>query len=325
MRYAPRRALLPALFVAVCWASGAASQSYPAKPIRMIVPFAPGGPTDILGRILAHKLGEALGQQVVVDNRGGAGGIIGTELVVKAPPDGYTLLMSPSAPIAINVTLNSSVPYDTLRDLSPVIRVANTVFALVVHPSLPVHNVKELIALLKARPDELSYASAGSGTPQHLAAELFKTRAGVRMTHVPYKGSGPATAEVVAGQVPISFETFITTLPHIRAGRLRALAQTGIRRSPHLPDVPTLAETVIPGYEAVGWFGLLAPAGTPRPVVARLHDEMAKALDGAELKQRLTDLGADPVSESPEQFRAFLASEIAKWATVIRDSGAKVD
>ena len=315
--------------LALLWSSAASAQAsdtreYPTKPIRMIVPFPAGGPTDIVGRIMAQKLSEALGQQVVVDNRGGASGIIGTDMAAKSPPDGYTLLMAPSA-LAIVVSLYKSVPYDPLKDLAPVIRVASTAFVLVVHPSVPATNVKQLIALLKTRPKEFSYASAGNGTPQHLTTELFKTEAHVRMTHVPYKGSAPAINDVIAGQVPVAFDAFLVALAQIKAGRLRALAQTGRTRSIHLPHVPTKAETVLPGFEAIGWFGLFAPAGTPQAIIARLHEDAAKAFNTPEVKQRLIDLGSDLVIEGPEQFRAFIAAEIVKWVKVIEASGAKVD
>jgi tripartite-type tricarboxylate transporter receptor subunit TctC len=315
-----------ALLVAALLSSAAASaRSWPAKPVRFIVPFPPGGSTDVLGRIVAVKLTEALGQQVIVDNRGGAGGIIGTDIVVKSPPDGYTLLMTASAPIAINVTLMKNVPYDPLKDLAPVGRIGSTPLVLVIHPSVPARSVKELIALLRARPNDFTYASAGSGTPQHLSAELFKTLANVKMRHVPYKGSGPAMIDVISGQIPITFEVFITALPYVKSGRLRALAQTGSTRSPHLPDVPTIGETGVPGYESAGWYGVLAPAGTPAAIVGRLHADMARIMSGAEMQQRMAELGADPARETPEQVGAFIRAEIVKWAKVIRDSGATAD
>ena len=315
-----------ALLVAALLLSAAASaQSWPAKPVRFIVPFPPGGSTDVLGRIVAVKLTETLGQQVIVDNRGGAGGIIGTDIVVKSPPDGYTLLMTASAPIAINVTLMKNVPYDPLKDLAPVSRIGSTPLVLVIHPSVPARSVKELIALLRARPNDFTYASAGSGTPQHLSAELFKTLANVKMRHVPYKGSGPAMIDVISGQIPITFEVFITALPYVKGGRLRALAQTGSTRSAHLPDVPTIGETGVPGYESAGWYGVLAPAGTPPAIVGRLHADMARIMSGADMQQRMAELGADPARETPEQFGAFIRAEIVKWAKVIKDSGATAD
>ncbi len=304
---------------------GAMAQTWPGKPVRFIVPFPPGGSTDVLGRLVAAKLGEALGQQVIVDNRSGAGGIIGTDLVVKAPPDGYTLLMTASAPIAINVTLMKNVPYDPRKDLAPVSRIGSTPLVLVVHPSIPARSVKELITLLRARPNEISYASAGSGTPQHLSAELFKTLANVRMTHVPYKGSGPAMIDVISGQVPVTFEVFITALTYVKSGRLRALAQTGASRSAHLPQVPTIGETGVPGYESAGWYGVFAPAGTSPQIVGRAHGELARIMATADMQQRMTELGADPAQETPEQFAAFIRAEIVKWAKVIRDSGATAE
>lgn len=321
----PSRPLVAAAALLAVHAAAFGQPAYPVKPVRMIVPFPPGGSTDIVGRVVAQKLTESLGQQVVVENRGGAGGTIGTEAAARAPADGYTLLMSPSAPIAINVTLYKNLKYDTLRDFAPIIRIASSPLVLVVHPSVPVKSARELIAMLKARPHDFVYASAGNGTPQHLAAELFKTLAGVRMTHVPYKGSGQAIADVIAGQVPITFETFVSALEYTKSGRLRALAQTGAARSAQLPAVPTIAETGVRGYEAIGWWGLLAPAGTPQPVVTRLHSELARVFDTPEMRQRLVDLGSDPVIESPAQFGAFIKAEIAKWAKVIEESGAKVD
>ena len=307
------------------WGAPPSAQTWPAKPIRFIVPFPPGGSTDVLGRIVASKLSEALAQQVIVDNRGGAGGVIGTEAAVKSTPDGYTLLFSASAPIAINVTLMKNVPYDPRKDLTPVSRVASVPLVLVVHPSVPARSVQELTALLRARPNDFSYASAGNGTPQHLSAELFKTLTNVKMTHVPYKGSGPAIIDVISGQVPITFEVFITALSYVKAGRLRALAQTGSARSIHLPDVPTIAETGVRAYESIGWYGLLAPAGTPQAVVGRLHSEMSRIMSTADMQQRMVDLGADPANETPEQFGAFIRAEIVKWAKVIQESGAKPD
>jgi tripartite-type tricarboxylate transporter receptor subunit TctC len=261
----------------------------------------------------------------VVDNRGGAGGIIGTDLVVKSPPDGYTLLMTASAPIAINVTLYKKVPYDPLKDLVPVARIGSTPLVLVIHPSVPARSVRELIALLRARPRDFTYASAGSGTPQHLSAELFKTLAGVQMQHIPYKGSGPAMIDVISGQIPITFEVFITALSYVKSGRLRALAQTGSTRSQHLPDVPTIGETGVPGYESIGWYGVLAPAATPPAIVTRVHSEVMRIMATPDMQQRMADLGADPARDTPDQFGAFIRAEIGKWAKVIRDSGATAD
>ena len=306
------------------WAP-AIAQTWPTKPVRVVVPFPPGGSTDVLGRILATRLTEALGQQVVVDNRAGAGGIIGTDIVVKAPSDGHTLLFSASAPIAINVTLMKNVPYDSRRDLMPVVRIGSVPLVLVVHPVVPARSVKELIALLRARPNDFTYASAGSGTPQHLSAELFKTLANVKMTHVPYKGSGPAITDVIAGQVPITFEVFITALSYVKSGRLRALAQTGSTRSLHLPDVPTIAETGVRAYESIGWYGLFAPAATPPAVVSRLSTDVSRIMATPDMQRRMAELGADPASETSEQFAPFIRNEIVKWAKVIRESGATAD
>ena len=313
------------LFAAMLFSSAVLAQNWPAKPVRLVVPFPPGGSTDVLGRIVAAKLGETLGQQFVVDNRSGAGGIIGTDAVVKAAPDGYTLLFTASAPIAINVTLMKNVPYDPTKDLAAIARIGSTPLVLVVHPSVPVRSVKELISLLRARPRDFSYASAGSGTPQHLSAELFKTLAHVQMTHIPFKGSGPAMIDVISGQLPITFEVFITALPYVKSGRLRALAQTGNVRSVHLPDVPTIGETGVPGYESAGWYGLLGPAAISPSIVNRLNSELARIIATPDMQQRMADLGADPARETPEQFAAFIRTEIVKWAKVIKESGATAE
>ena len=323
MKPAHRLQAASILFCAL--SASAAAQSYPTKPIRLIAPSSPGSGVDIVSRIVAQPLAADLGQQVVVDNRAGAGGIIGTDIVVKAPPDGHTLLFSASAPIAINVTLMKNVPYDSRRDLVPVVRIGSVPLVLVVHPVVPARTVKELIALLRSRPNDFTYASAGNGTPQHLSAELFKTLANVKMTHVPYKGSGPAITDVIAGQVPITFEVFITALSYVKSGRLRALAQTGSTRSVHLPDVPTIAETGVRAYESIGWYGLFAPAATPPAIVARLSTDVSRIMATADMQRRMAELGADPASETSEQFAAFIRNEIVKWAKVIKESGATAD
>lgn len=315
-----------AVFVAgTLFAAGAAAQQFPTKPVRIITPYPPGGTTDILSRMMVPHLQQALGQPILVESRSGAGGNVGTDVVVKSPADGYTLLMGASGPLAINVTLFRKLPYNPLKDLAPVIHVASVPLVLVVHPSIGAKNVAELITLLKGKPGGLNFASAGNGTPQHLSAELFKSLAGVDMTHVPYKGTGPAITDLVAGQVPIAFESMIAVLPHVQGGRLRALATTGPKRAAQLPDAPTVAEAGVKGYESIAWYGVMAPAGTPRDVVSLLNREMGRALNTPEVKARLTQLGSDTVHGTPEQFGAFIASEIEKWGKVVRASGATVD
>ena len=297
-----------------------AQAPYPAKTVRLVVPSAPGGGTDITARVMAPKLSEFLGQQVVVENRAGAGTMIGGEVVARAAPDGYTLLMGIST-LAINPAMYRKVPYDALRDLAPITQAVSLPNVLVTHPSLPVKTVKELVAFAKARPGQIQFASAGVGTNPHLAAELFLSMAGLKMLHVPYKGSGAGIIDVIAGHVPVMTPSILTGLPHARAGRLRALGVTSARRAGGAPDIPTIAEAGVPGYEAVQWFGILAPAGTPRSVVERVHREAVRVLQHAETRQRLIADGADPVASSPEEFAAFLRAETAKWAKVVKAIG----
>jgi tripartite-type tricarboxylate transporter receptor subunit TctC len=301
------------------------AQSYPVKPIKIVSPFPAGGPTDILGRLMAQTLTEALGQPVIVENRAGAGGTIGTDFVAKSAGDGYTLVVGAPGPLAINVSLFKKLPYDPLNDLEPVIQVASVPLVVVVHPSFPAKTLGELIAALKAKPDGYAFASAGNGTPQHLSGELFKTMAGVAMMHVPYKGSGPALADVIAGQVPIMIESSVNVLQQIKAGRVRALAVTARRRARQLPDVPTVDEAGVPGYETATWYGLLASKGTPQPIVHKLNAALTRALDTPQLRERIAELGSDPVHGSPEDFRAFIRAEIAKWDEVVKRSGATLD
>lgn len=314
-----------AVFSVMLWSAAVSAQAYPTKPVKFIVAYPPGGPTDILARMLSPKLQAGLGQPFLVESRPGAGGNVGTDFVAKSPPDGYTILLSASGPLAINVTLYKSLPFDPLKDLTPVIHVASVPLVLVVHPSVPAQTVRELIALLKSKPDGYSFSSAGNGTPQHLSAELFQTMAGVKMVHVPYKGSAPAINDLVGGQVLIAFESMVAVLPQVKGGRLRALATTGTRRSSLLPDVPTVAEAGVPGYVSIAWYGVVAPGGTPKAIVDRLNAEIAKALDTPELKQRLAELGSDPVHGTPEQFGAFIKSETVRWGKVVKESGATVD
>ena len=303
--------------------AAAHAQVYPVKPIRMIVAYPPGGGTDIVGRTLAQKLGESLGQSVVVENRGGASGNIGTELAARAAPDGYTILMGNVAPNAINVSLFKELPFDPVADFAPVSLVASTPNILVVHPSTRARTVKEVIALAKAKPGAFNFASAGVGSSSHLAGELFRILAGADIVHVPYKGAGPAMVDVLSGQVQLYFATMPAAMPHVKTGKLAPVAVTSARRSQALPDLPTIAESGVPAYEASTWYGVLAPAHTPSAVVARLHGDIAKILADAALHARLADQGFDPVGSSPEEFGAYIKSEILKWGKVIRDAGIR--
>ncbi len=308
---------------ALAISAAAHAQVYPVKPIRMIVAYPPGGGTDIVGRTLAQKLGESLGQSVVVENRGGASGNIGTELAARAAPDGYTILMGNVAPNAINVSLFKELPFDPVADFAPVSLVASTPNILVVHPSTRARTVKEVIALAKAKPGAFNFASAGVGSSSHLAGELFRILAGADIVHVPYKGAGPAMVDVLSGQVQLYFATMPAAMPHVKTGKLAPVAVTSARRSQALLDLPTIAESGVPAYEASTWYGVLAPAHTPSAVVARLHGDIAKILADAALHARLADQGFDPVGNSPEEFGAYIKSEILKWGKVIRDAGIR--
>jgi len=301
---------------------GAFAQNYPVRPIRMIVAYPPGGGTDIVGRMMAQKLGENLGQTVVVDNRGGATGNIGTELAARATPDGYTLLMGNVAPNAINVSLFKKLPFDPVKDFAPVSLVAVTPNILVGQPSLPVKTVKDLVALAKAKPGALNFPSAGVGSSSHLAGEMLKTLAGIDMVHVPYKGGGPALIALLSGQVQIMFATLPAAMPHVKSGKLRPVAVTTSRRSQALPELPTIAESGVSGYEATTWYGLLAPAGTPKAIVGRLHAEIVKIL-ATDTRQFLMAQGFEPAGTAPAEFAGYIKSEIAKWGKVIRDAGIK--
>ena len=312
---------LLAVAVAPAWAQG----TYPTKPVRVVVPFPAAGTTDILARAAAQKLSETWGQQVIVDNRPGAGGNIGSELVAKSAPDGYTLLMGTVGTHAINPSLYPKMPYDHVKDFVPVILVAGVPNVLVVHPSLPVNSVQELIAYAKANPGKLNFASSGSGTSIHLSGELFKVMTGVQMTHIPYKGSAPALTDLMGGQVQMMFDNLPSSLAFIKAGKLRALAVTSAQRSPALPDVPTVAESGVPGFEASSWFGLLAPAGTPRDIVAKINADTAKWLSSPDAKEKLAAQGAAAAGGSPEDFAKHIQAETAKWARVVKESGAKVE
>jgi tripartite-type tricarboxylate transporter receptor subunit TctC len=306
-------------------AASAFAADYPTKPIRLVVPFAAAGTTDFLARAIAQKLGHNLGTTVIVDNRPGAGGNIGSDIVAKSDPDGYTLLLGTVGTHAINASLYKKMPYDTVKDFAPITLVASVPNIVVVNPSVPVKSIKELLALAKSKPGQLSFASSGNGSSIHLSGELFKSMAGVDMLHVPYKGSGPAVADLVGGQVNLMFDNMPSSLPHVKSGRLRAIAVTSAKRSPAAPDLPTIAESGVPGYEAVAWFGVLAPAGTPPAIVKKLNAEIIKVLKSPDVAERLSSQGAEPVSNTPEQFSAYIKSEMAKWAKVIKASGAQVD
>jgi len=314
------RVLWALLFSAVAW--NATAQNFPAKPVRLIVPFAPGGPADIQARLIGPKLTEAWGQPVVVENRAGGNTIIATELTARADPDGHIVLVV-SAGFTINVSLYSKLPYDSLRDFAPVTQLTSGPAIVVVHPSLPVRSVKELIQLARSRPGQLTYASAG--LPSQLAVELFKVMTGTDLVHVPYKGAAPAMIDLIAGHVQVSFPTIIGAFSHVQAGRLRALATTGAKRAPAAPDLPTMMEAGVPGYEAANWFGTVVPAKTPAAIVAKLSQEIARALRLPDVSERLLVQGMEPTSSTPEAFSAYIRSEITKWAKVVKASGAKAE
>jgi tripartite-type tricarboxylate transporter receptor subunit TctC len=306
-----------------CVISSAAADDYPARPVRLVIPFPAGGSNDVIGRLVAAYLGERLGRQLVVDNRSGAGGVIGTEAVAKSAPDGYTLLLISMAH-AVNPWLHK-LNYDPISDFAPVALVAEGANVLVVHPSVPAHSLQELIALAKAKPGELDYASAGIGTFQHLGGELFKLMAGVDMVHVPFRGGGPSMLSVVAGHTKVTFPSMAQTMPYIRSGALRALGAGGRERSPVLPDVPAIAEAGLPGYEAVNWWGVVAPAGTPRAIVDRLNGEIAAIQKSIEAQKQFAGEGATPVAMTPDAFGAFTAGEMEKWGKVVRQGGIRAE
>ena len=323
----PRYALMSiaaAAGAAMLAAAPASSQSYPGRPVRIVVPYPPGGGTDIVARTLAQKLTETVGQPVIVDNRAGANGIIGTDQVAKSKPDGYTLLIA-IASHAINATLYPKLPYDTTSDLSAVSLLAEYPYVITVHPSLPVKSVKELIAFAKARPNQLSYASSGNGSGPHLGMELFKTMAGVELVHVPYKGAGAAATDLISGQVQVFLHNFLAGMPMMKAGKLRALAVTSARRSNVMPELPTVAEAGVPGYSVTGWYGLFVPAGTPAPVVNVLHPAVVKALKSKDVSDRLSGEAAVPIGSTPQQFADFVKAEIGKWSSVIQRAGVRAE
>jgi tripartite-type tricarboxylate transporter receptor subunit TctC len=319
-----RCAACAALFI--CAAGAATAQpNYPAKAIRYIVPFPAGGPLDIVARAIGQELSKSWGHPVIIDNRPGAGGNIGADLVARAPADGYTILMGAVSTHAINVTLYDKLPYDPIRDFAPVTLITSVPNVLVLHPSVPAKTVHELIALAKARPGQLNFASGSTGSAGHLAGELFKTMAGVDMVHIPYKGAAPAVVDLLAGHVSLMFDNMSSALPNIKAARVRALAVTTLKRSPLLPQLPTISEAGLRGFDISTWFGIFAPAGTPSDIVAKLNAETVRILNTREMKERLLMLGAEPVGNTPDEFAAFVRLEIQKYAKVIKASGAKAD
>ncbi len=321
-----RTALLrAALFAALLGiAALAAAQPYPSRAVRVVIPLGAGGTTDVPGRIVAQRLSEALGQPFVVENRPGAGGTIGADYVAKSKPDGYTLLLT-ATPFVISANLYKNLPYHALTDFAPVIRVASGPYVLVVHPSLGVNSVAELIAMARKSPGRIDYASSGNGSAQHLVGALFVHMAGIELTHVPYKGSSQAQADLAAGVVKVSFVGTPIAIPHVKAGRLKALAVTTAKRSPQMPEVPTIAEAGVPAYEALVWLGMLAPAGTPHDIVAKLNAETGKVLRAPDVVQLLASSGVEPTPDAPEEFGAYLKSEFEKWGNAVRASGAKVN
>ena len=303
----------------------AAAQAYPSRPIRLIVPFPPGGAVDAYARIVQVRFAEALGQSIVIENRAGAGGMIGADLVAKAPADGYTLLVGNIAALAMNVGVYAKMPYDPAKDFAPVLRTVDVNYALVVHPSVPATSVAELIAHARANPGKLSYGSAGSGSAPHLATELLKQRAGIDMVHVPYKGGGPMVADLLGGQIQVAIGDQANLMPQVKAGKLRVLGVGSVRRSPAFPDVPTIAEAGMPGYEAGAWQGLVAPMGTPPEVVRRLNEALTRVMELPDVRERLVGAGLEPVGGSPDDFSRHIRAEITKWAKIAKDVGARVD
>jgi tripartite-type tricarboxylate transporter receptor subunit TctC len=317
--------VIAAVATALAQAQEPPGQSYPRKAVRVVAPFAPGGATDLLARLVSVKLAERWGQSVLVDNRTGAGGHIGAELAARSPPDGYTLLVA-GAPHAIGMSLYKKLGYDLAKDLAPISNLATYPSAIVVHPSLPVKTVRDLIALAKSRPHQLNFGSAGSGSPNHLAIELFKTMAKVSMVHVPYKGgSGQMVGDLLAGQVQLASIGLPPAMPHVKSGKLRVIAVTGSKRSPLLPEAPTVSEAGLPGFDVTSWYGMFGPAALPRELVTRVNGDIAGVLSAADVKERLAASGAEPAHTSPEELGKLVREEIAKWARVVAESGARVD
>ena len=300
-------------------------QNYPVKPVRLIVPYPPGGPTDLVGRSVGQKLTEAWGQQIIVENRAGAASAVGTEVAARAPADGYTLLLGTSAGFSINPALGGKLPYDPERDFAPITLLVINPQILVVHPSMPVHSVKMLVALAKSRPGQINYASVGNASPQHLGMEMLKSMTGINMVHVPYKGTAPAVTDILAGNVSLMFNSMPSVLPQARSGRLRGLAVSSAKRSSAAPDIPTVAEAGVPGFDYVTWYGLFAPAGTPREIVNRLNSQVAKMLAEPELAKRFASQGAEPLSTTPDQLAQYRRAEYERWRKLIAEMKLKVE
>jgi len=300
------------------------AQNYPNRPVRLIDPYAPGGGSGIIARLVGAKLSETWGKQIIVDNRPGAAAAIGTEIAARSAPDGYTLCMGTSGSIAISPNMNK-VPYDPVKDLIPITQTSAQVMLVVLHPSMPISSVKELIAHAKAQPGKIIYASSGTGGSGHLAVELFQALAQVNMTHVPYKGSGPAVLALVAGEVQLGFNNILSVLPHVNSGRLKAIAVTSSKRAPAVPNLPTMAEAGVPGYEATSWNGIFAPAKTPRPIIIKIHAEVVKILNTPDVREKLIAAGSDPVGSTPEEFLVFVKSELARWGKVIRENNIRAE
>lgn len=301
------------------------AQSYPSRAARMIVPWTAGGTADLMARIASQKFSETFGQQFVVDNRAGAGGLIGTELAAKAAPDGHTLLLATTAPNSVAPSLYAKIPFDPVKDFASISLMATTCYVLSVHPSMQVSNAKQLVALAKARPGQLTFSSPGSGTPNHLSGEMFKMLTGVDMQHVPYKGSAQAIGDVIGGQIAMSFENIVVASPYVKSGRIKALAVTSAKRASALPNVPTIAESGVPGFAAVGWFGVVVPAATPKEIVAKLNSELVRVLALPDIKERISSLGAEVVSTTPDGMDQFNRTQIALWAKVVKASGARAE
>ena len=318
-------ATVAGLIAAVLSILPAVAQNYPQKPVRLIVPFPPGGSTETLARMVSVKIAEVWGQQIIIDNRPGAGGIIGTELGAKAVADGYTLLMGSGAPLTIVPGFQTKLQYDPLRDFAPITNVAAVPNVIALHPSVPARNVKELVALARQQPDQLTFASNGAGSPGHLAGELLKAMTGTRMTHVPYKGSAPATLAVASGETSMTFTTTTAVLPHAKAGRMKIIAITTLQRVPQFPEYPTVAESGLLGYEAISWFGLVAPAAIAPDLVKKIHADAVQVINNSDMRNRIAGLGATPIANTPEQFRAQIRDDLAKWARIIKLSGARAD
>jgi tripartite-type tricarboxylate transporter receptor subunit TctC len=321
---APLRAILLVGALLVPSALAAQTDSYPSKPIRIVVAFTAGGTTDIIARLVGKKMTDAWGQPVVIENRPGAGGNLGSNIVAKAPPDGYTLLIGSVGPLAVNATLYPNMPYDNLKDFAPICLVAEVPNMLVVHPSVPVHSVQDLVNLARAKPGTLNYGSTGNGTTGHLSGELLNEQAKIDLVHIPYRGA-TAVTDLLGGQIQLMFATIPSVIQHVRAGSLRAIAVTSRRRSPALPEIPTVAESGYPGFEASSWYGFVAPAGTPDPIIRKLHGLIAGIVNIPEINEQLSSQGADPVGNTPEEFAQYMRRETDKWAKVVKASGIRID